>query len=73
MNIVRLKKGKNDFALANLTLGQIHNIRRALDNLAQTGDVLAEESRDWIDHFHKNNPNISPWGEDCVEKIRPKT
>lgn len=69
MKIVRLEKGKNDFALVNLTLGQIKNIRRALAGLAQTGDVLAEETGDRIDYFFKKNPAVSPWGEDCVVKI----
>lgn len=67
-NVARLKKGKNDFAIANLTLGKILNIRRALNILAEQDDPLATETRDDIDSFLSQNPN--PWGDDFVSKIK---
>jgi hypothetical protein len=69
MDIVRLKKGKNDFAIANLTLGKILNIRRALNGLAeQQDDILAKEIRDDIDLFLNKNPDA--FGDNFVSKIK---
>lgn len=71
MKVVRLKKGANDFALANLTLGQLLAIEHCMtihqDFLSPVGkDVLQALQMQSLD-------KIEMFGDSNVEKIRPRS
>lgn len=77
MKVVRLKKGRNDFAIANLTLAQLRLLEYAITKLEETnlpGQTAtgAPELQKIIDCFKVAKlPTLELFGEDLVLKVRP--
>lgn len=74
MKIVRLKKGQNDFAIGNLTLGKLECIREAFkvaENVGYLGPVGLEFKQE-LEYFFERNPSIECFGSDLVDKIKPR-
>jgi hypothetical protein len=71
MKLVRLKRGRNDFAIANIALGKLLAIRQALEQaekrneLGIVGQEALAEMRFW------NLTAIDCFGDDLVNTIKP--
>ena len=74
MKIVRLKKGQNDFAIGNLTLGKLDCIRNVFSKVNRVNALtpLEQEFMQELDYFFQKNPNVDCFGSDLVEKIKPR-
>jgi len=74
MNIVRLQKGQNDFAIGNLTLGKLSCIQSVLEKCHQVNALtpLEMELREDLEYFFEKNPKIDCFGSDLVGKIKPR-
>jgi hypothetical protein len=72
MKLIRLEAGKNDFALANLTLGGAMAIRDSLRRLKDVGG-LSPVSEDVLCALQNEDlDNSDPFGEDHVGKVKAR-
>jgi hypothetical protein len=72
MKVVRLKKGQNDFALANLTLNQLRAIERALE---ETGRIAGSASEAGVIHEKLEATKLQTvqiFGDELVGKVHPR-
>jgi len=66
MKLVRLKKGENDFALANITLGKICAIKNALEASPLT--TLGKEVLDYLNSINVDT-DVQSFGNELFGKV----
>jgi len=70
MKIVRLKKGTNDFALVNITIGQLMAIEHCLTTNKK---FLGPVAKDVLQDLQMQDlDNVDQFGDSHIEKIRPR-
>jgi hypothetical protein len=69
MKLIRLKKEKNDFAIANLTLGRVMAIRNALQS-CKNAEMLGPVGEDVLnDMVSWDIDNIIDFGDSHISKV----